>query len=37
LIRRASPEEIAEHEKLLAAIDQASKGKCLWLQRESAA
>ena len=37
LIRRASPEELAEHEKLLAAIEQASKGKCLWLHRESAA
>ncbi len=36
VIRRASPEEIAAHEKLLAAIDLASKGKCLWLQRESA-
>ena len=37
LIRRASPEELAEHEKLLAAIEQASKGRCLWLHRESAA
>jgi len=37
LIRRATPEEIAEHDKLLAAIEQASNGKCLWLHRESAA
>ncbi|EXI76410.1 MAG TPA: DNA polymerase III subunit epsilon [Candidatus Accumulibacter phosphatis] len=37
LVRRASPEEIAEHEKLLAAIEQASKGRCLWLHREPAA
>ena len=35
LIRRASPEEIILHEQLLAAIDQASKGQCLWLQIEN--
>ena len=31
VVRRASPEELAEHERLLAAIEQASKGRCLWL------
>ncbi|MBL8396111.1 MAG: DNA polymerase III subunit epsilon [Candidatus Accumulibacter sp.] len=36
LVRRASPDEIAEHERILAAIDQASKGKCLWLIRSAA-
>lgn len=30
-ILRASAEEIAEHETLLAAIQKESKGKCLWL------
>lgn len=30
-ILRASAEEIAEHENLLAAIQKESKGKCLWL------
>lgn len=34
-IRRASPEELILHEQLLAAIDQASKGRCLWLQTEN--
>ncbi len=27
------PEEAAEHLRLLAAIDKASKGQCLWLQK----
>lgn len=35
LIKLASPEELAEHERVLAAMDQASKGKCLWLQPDS--
>lgn len=30
-IRRASAEELAEHQEVLAAIEQASKGQCLWL------
>ena len=34
-VRRASQEEIALHEQLLAAIEQASKGKCLWLRTGS--
>lgn len=34
-IRRASPEELILHEQLLAAIDQASKGRCLWLRTEN--
>ena len=31
----ASPEELAEHQKILAAIDQASKGRCLWLRDQA--
>lgn len=31
-VRRASVEELAEHEAALTAIDQASKGNCLWLR-----
>ncbi len=31
-VLRASKEEIAEHEKLLAGIDKESKGKCVWLK-----
>jgi DNA polymerase-3 subunit epsilon len=34
LVKRASPEEVAVHERILAAIEQASKGKCLWLRSE---
>ena len=37
LVRRASAEEIAEHERLLAAIDQESKGACIWLAKPGAA
>ena len=35
-ILRASPEELAAHEALLAAIQKESKGKCLWLQQNAA-
>ena len=31
LVRRASAEEIANHERVLAAIDKETKGGCLWL------
>ncbi len=31
LVRRASAEEIAAHERVLAAIDKETKGGCLWL------
>ncbi len=31
----ASPEELAEHQKILAAIDQVSKGRCLWLRDQA--
>ncbi len=31
LVRRASEEEIAVHERVLAAIDKESRGGCLWL------
>ena len=30
-VLRASPEEISEHEALLAEIQKESKGKCVWL------
>lgn len=32
LVRRASDQEVAEHERILATIEQASKGNCLWLR-----
>ncbi|MBS1139076.1 MAG: polymerase epsilon subunit:DNA polymerase 3, epsilon subunit [Proteobacteria bacterium] len=32
-VRRASAEEIAEHETVLAAIDKESKGACIWLPK----
>ena len=32
-VRRASPEELAEHEQVLKAIDKESKGACLWLPK----
>ena len=31
LVRRASDEEIADHERVLAAIDKETRGGCLWL------
>jgi DNA polymerase-3 subunit epsilon len=31
LVRRASTEELAEHQRVLAAIDKETKGGCLWL------
>lgn len=37
LVRRASDAELAEHERMLAAIDKESKGACLWLARPEAA
>ncbi|MGE5470851.1 MAG: DNA polymerase III subunit epsilon [Bacteroidota bacterium] len=33
VVRRAAPEEIADHERVLAAIDKESKGACLWLAK----
>ena len=33
LVRRATPEELAEHERSLKAIDKESKGACLWLPK----
>lgn len=35
-ILRASDEELAEHEKLLSAIQKESRGKCLWIPGEAA-
>jgi DNA polymerase III subunit epsilon len=37
LVRRASADELAEHERVLAAIDKESKGACLWLPKPEAA
>ena len=36
LVRRASAEEIAEHESVLAAIDKESRGACIWLPKPEA-
>lgn len=35
-VLRASPDEIAGHDTVLAAIEKESKGKCLWLPRPEA-
>ena len=35
-VRRASAEELAEHDLVLAAIDKESKGACLWLAKPDA-
>lgn len=36
-VRRASAEELAEHDKVLADIAKANKGNCLWLPKEEPA
>jgi DNA polymerase-3 subunit epsilon len=36
LVIKASPDELAEHSKQLADIDQASNGACLWRQMQDA-
>ena len=33
LVRRASTEELAEHDRVLGLIDKASKGACFWLPK----
>ena len=33
IIRRATQDEIADHERVLAAIDKESKGACIWLPK----
>jgi DNA polymerase-3 subunit epsilon len=33
LVRRATADELADHERVLAAIDKESKGACLWLPK----
>lgn len=33
IVRRASEEELLEHERMLAAIDKESKGACIWLPK----
>ncbi|MFV5214850.1 DNA polymerase III subunit epsilon [Azonexus caeni] len=35
-VRRASDAELAEHQRVLAAIDKESKGACLWLPKPTA-
>ena len=37
LVRQASDAELAEHQRLLAAIDKESKGACVWLPKSEAA
>src|SRR5574343_347865 len=34
-VRRASEAELAEHDRVLAAIDKESKGACIWLPKRS--
>ena len=36
IVRRASPDELAEHQRVLAGIDKDSKGACLWLPKPEA-
>jgi len=36
IVRRASPEELVEHQRVLAGIDKESKGACLWLPKPEA-
>lgn len=36
LVRHAAPEELAEHDRVLAAIDKESKGACVWLTKQAA-
>lgn len=37
IVRRATPEELADHDRLLAAINKESKGACIWLPKVDAA
>ena len=34
IVRQATPEELGEHDRILAAIDKESKGACIWLPKE---
>lgn len=36
LVRRATDDELADHERVLAAIDKESKGACIWLPKPAA-
>jgi DNA polymerase-3 subunit epsilon len=36
-VRRASAEELAEHEAVLARLDKETKGSCMWRQLEEPA
>ena len=35
IVLTASADELAEHERMLAAIDKESKGRCLWLKLDA--
>jgi DNA polymerase-3 subunit epsilon len=37
IVRRASADELTEHERVLAAIDKESKGACVWLPKPETA
>ncbi|UCV12996.1 DNA polymerase III subunit epsilon [Dechloromonas denitrificans] len=37
LVRRASDEELVDHQRVLAAIDKESKGACIWLPKPETA
>jgi len=37
VVRRASDDELADHQRVLAAIDKESKGACIWLPKPEAA
>lgn len=34
IVRQATPQELGEHDRILAAIDKESKGACVWLPKE---
>jgi DNA polymerase-3 subunit epsilon len=36
IVRHATADELAEHERVLKAIDKESKGACLWLPKPEA-
>jgi DNA polymerase-3 subunit epsilon len=37
VVRRASDEELVDHQRVLAAIDKESKGACIWLPKPETA
>ena len=36
IVCRAAPDEVAEHDRVLAGIDKESKGACVWLPKPDA-